>query len=94
MPIPVRAGLLALATAIAPVLVLAGCGSGSSSDPATAGPAKQAVEKLRDYGLTAEQARCVVQEVGAQTVVEAADLNAFTDSQQYRDAAKVCVTDG
>lgn len=89
-----RAALLAAVAFAAPAVGLAACGSSGSSDPATAGPAKQAVEKLRDYGLTTTQARCVVDRVGAQTVVEASDLNAFTDSQPYRDAAKVCIGDG
>ena len=84
-----RAAALALAA-----LVVAGtassCSSGGS-DPEETGPTKQAVEQLRDYGLTAKQAACVVDEIGADTVVEATDLNALADSQQYRDAAKACI---
>lgn len=68
-----------------------GACSSEGSDPEQTGPNKQAVEKLRDFGLTAEQAECVVDEVGAESVVEATDLNAYTDSQQYQDAAKACI---
>ncbi len=84
-----RATLLASAVALS----LVACGGGSSSDPATTGPTKQAVERLREYGLTAKQARCVVDEVGAQTVVESPDVATFVDSQQYRDAADTCIHD-
>lgn len=90
MPVrPRRAAALALAAVLSCTFV-ASCSS-SGSDPEDTGPTKQAVEQLRDYGLTAEQASCVVDEVGADTVVEATDLNALADSQQYRDAAKACI---
>jgi hypothetical protein len=70
--------------------VLGACSSGGSN-PDETGPTNQAVEKLRDFGLTTEQAECVVDEVGAESVVEATDLNAYTDSQQYQDAAEACI---
>ncbi|MFN8019393.1 MAG: hypothetical protein U0P45_14915 [Acidimicrobiales bacterium] len=84
-----RAGALALALAVAATA----CG-GSSSDPATVGPRRQAEERLRDYGLTAKQATCVVDELGAESVVEVGDLDALVASQQYKDAARTCITDG
>ncbi|WP_421119448.1 hypothetical protein ACE2AJ_19150 [Aquihabitans daechungensis] len=74
-------------------LVVASCSKSEGSDPERTGPTKQAVERLHDYGLTDEQARCVVDEVGAESVVEASDLNALADSQQYRDAAEACLDD-
>jgi hypothetical protein len=52
------------------------------------------VERLHDFGLTEEQASCIVDEVGAEAVVEASDLTALTDSQQYRDAAEACLDEG
>lgn len=70
---------------------LGACGDGS--DPEEQGPQSQAVEQLRDLGLDEDVAECVVDEIGAEAVVEASDLNAFTESQQYRDAAEGC-TDG
>ena len=69
----------------------AACSKSDGSDPERTGPTKQAVERLHDFGLTTEQARCVVDEVGAASVVEATDLNALTDSQQYQDAAEACI---
>ena len=85
-----RTALLVLAL-VASLALAAGCGGDGDDDPATTGPRAQAVEKLRDYGLTAEQARCVVDEVGADTVVEASDVNALTEGQAYRDAAEECI---
>ena len=83
----VGAGLLAV---LLGALGLLGCG-GSDDDPAVTGPRTQAVEKLRDYGLTAKDAACVADELGAETVVEATDLNALAESQEYRDAADACI---
>lgn len=71
--------------------VTASCGDGDGSDPESTGPTKQAVERLHEFGLTNEQAGCLVDEIGADTVVEATDLNALTDSQQYQDAAEACI---
>lgn len=87
---PARTVAITLAIAVGLVSGAAACG-GSSDDPATTGPRDQAVEKLRSYGLTADQARCIVDELGADTVVEAADTNALTEGQAYRDAAEECI---
>ncbi|WP_426572305.1 hypothetical protein [Aquihabitans sp. McL0605] len=92
MPARTRRSLVMLMAVSLP-LVLVACGGKGSSDPATTGPTDQAQEQLRDFGLTAAQAACVVKEVGAEAVIEASDMNAFADSQQYRDAAKVCIDD-
>ena len=83
----VAAGLLAV---VLGAFGLLGCGA-SDDDPAVTGPRAQAVEKLRDYGLTARDAACVADELGAETVVEATDLNALAESQEYRDAADACI---
>lgn len=76
---------------VALVSALAACSDGGGSDPESTGPAKQAVERLHDFGLDQDEARCIVDEVGADSVVEATDLNAFTGSQQYQDAAGKCI---
>src|SRR3954470_9397377 len=90
---PVRLVALTVLLTVAVASGLTACGGSGSDDPSTSGPTKQAAERLRDFGLTADQASCVVDEVGADTVVEATDLNAFADSQQYRDAAEACIDD-
>ena len=87
---PSRPTVSALLAAFAFAALIGACSSGGS-DPATAGPRKQATEKLHAFGLTSKQASCVVDKIGAQTIVEATDLNAFADSQQYRDAADACI---
>jgi hypothetical protein len=75
-------------------LLVASCSSDGGSDPEQTGPTDQAVERLHDFGLTKEQAGCIVDEIGAEAVVEASDLNALTESQQYRDAAEACLDEG
>lgn len=72
------------------VTTAAACTKSDGSDPESTGPARQAVERLHDFGLTTDQARCLVDELGPDAVIEATDLNAFTDSQQYQDAAEAC----
>lgn len=79
--------------AVSLVTVAASCAKSDGSDPESTGPAKQAVERLHDFGLSTTEARCVVDKVGADSVVEATDLNAYTDGQQYQDAAKDCIDD-
>lgn len=90
---PARARRLAAWSLVAASLVASAgaCSKSDGSDPERTGPTEQAVERLRDFGLSADQAACIVDEVGAGSVVEAADLNALTESQQYRDAAKACI---
>ena len=87
-----RIGAAVLAATL--VIGAASCSSGEGSDPETVGPQQQAVERLRDFGLGKDEATCIVDEVGADAVVEATDLNALTDSQQYRDAAEACIDGG
>ncbi len=82
-----RPALVALALAVA----LAGCGSSDTGDPERTGIRKRSVEALRSYGLTAEQAACLTDAMGPETVVEATDLTALTEGQAYRGAAKACV---
>lgn len=84
---------------IAPVLIalvalapLTACGDGGETEADT-GPRARAVEQLVAFGLDDDEAECIVDEVGADAVVEATDLNAYTESEQYRSAADGC-TDG
>lgn len=74
-------------------LAVAACSSGGS-DPNSSGRTSQATEELRDYGLTKAQASCIVKALGADTVVEAADVATLVDGQAYKDAAKTCVDGG
>jgi hypothetical protein len=89
-PVAVAASLAAAALAMAG---LGGCGD-SDESPSSAGPRAQAVEKLVDYGLAEPDAACVADELGAEVVVEATDLNALAEGQPYRDAADRCLADG
>jgi hypothetical protein len=88
-----RSPRLAVASLLAAALLsgAAACSDDGGSDPETTGPVEQAVEQLRDFGLTADEAECVVDELGADTVVESTDLSALTGSQQYQDAADTCI---
>ena len=85
-----------VATAAASVvaLVLAvGCSS-DGGDADDEGATAQAVEQLEAFGLEADQAACVVDELGPAAVVEADDLTALAQSQTYQDAAAACTGDG
>jgi hypothetical protein len=86
--VAMAATLVAIALA---AMGLGGCGDSGGSDPATSGARTQAIEELHDYGLTEEQATCIADELGAETVIEATDLNALVEGQEYRDAAEACI---
>ena len=88
VPGRVRPLLVGLAVAFA----VASCGSSEGTTPEESGVRTRAIEELRDYGLTAKQAACVTDELGAQSVVEATDLTALTEGQPYKDAAELCIT--
>lgn len=86
-----RAALIAMVLTV----VAAGCGSSSGSgseDRGTGGAQDRAIEVLRDFGLTSEEAACVTDDLGAQTIVEASDIQALTEGQAYRDAAEDCIS--
>jgi hypothetical protein len=91
VPVPARALLLAAAATVA--AVLGGCGDDGRTETDPAATA-QATERLVGYGLTDDQAECVVEELGADAVTEAPDLNALVEGQAYRDAVEGCVDDG
>ena len=92
---PARSRRTAALSLVAAALVVVGsaCSKSDGSDPEKTGPTKQATERLHDFGLTKEQAGCVVDKIGADAVVEATDLNALTESGPYQDAAKACIDD-
>lgn len=84
---------LHVAVVAAALLLLAtGCGDGQPDDQAPPAARRQAEEKLNDYGLTEAQAACVVERLGADTVVEAGDLNALAESATYQAAARACTS--
>jgi hypothetical protein len=83
--------LLAAASA---ALVLGGCGDDGAADDADPAATAQATERLVGYGLTEDQAACVVDELGAATITEASDLNALVEGEAYRAAADGCIGDG
>ena len=70
------------------------CSSGDGTGTVPAAARRQAVEKLRSYGLTKDQADCVVGRLGTDTVVEATDLDALGASEPYQTAARACVRKG
>lgn len=82
-----RQALVALVLTVA----VAGCGSNEGGDPESTGVRRRAVELLRDYGLSAEQAGCVVDEMGADTVAATSDMDVLATGQEYRDAARACI---
>ena len=88
-----RSGLL-VATIV--VGLLAGCAGsdGSDPDPEADGAAARAARQLREYGLTEDEAACMVDRLGAEVVNEAPDLTALTEGGAYQDAAKECLDAG
>lgn len=81
-----------LLVGLAVVFAFAGCSKSEGTTPEETGVRTRAIEELRDYGLTAKQAACVTDKLGAQSVVEATDLTALTEGQPYKDAADVCIS--
>lgn len=85
----VRRALGAAALVAVAGACVTGCGGGGGSE-LDQGAVDQAVEQLRDFGLSKDQAACVVDELGPESVIEAGDLIALTESQDYQDAAEAC----
>jgi hypothetical protein len=75
------------------LLALTAC-SGDGEPTPPQGSVDRAVERLVDYGLTTDEAACVADALGPATVVEAGDINAFADSEAYRDAVEGCIDAG
>ena len=80
------------AAVVACALALAACGSDGGPDPEETGRRDRAVTLLRDYGLTADDAECITDELGSETVVEATDMAILASGQPYQDAAEACGT--
>ncbi len=90
MPAKRRVALMTAAL----LLAAPGCATSDGGDPAPPAARRQAEEKLHDYGLTKAQAACVVDRLGADTVVEADDVGALVQSGPYQTAAKACTSGG
>jgi hypothetical protein len=77
-------------TVLAVAVVLAGCGSDGGPDPEETGRRDRAVTVLVDSGLSEDQASCIVDRLGAETVAEATDVAALASGQPYQDAVEAC----
>lgn len=75
---------------LALTMTVLSCGSDGDADPDAAGEQTRAVTQLVDFGLPEEQARCVVDELGADVVVAARDMDVLADGQVYQDAVASC----
>lgn len=69
---------------------LLGCGSDSTDDGDATGERTRAVTQLVDFGLPDAQAECVVDELGADVVVAAGDMDVLAGGQVYQDAVTSC----
>ncbi len=73
------------------VVGLGGCGgSDNGDDPESTGVRDRAMEQLRAYGLPEDQATCVVDAMGAETVAATRDMEVLAAGQEYRDAVEDC----
>jgi hypothetical protein len=73
------------------LVLTASCGGDDPSDAVPEGARAQAIERLEDFGLPRDQAVCIADELGADTVLESGDILTLTDGGEYRDAAEVCI---
>lgn len=73
-------------------LLLVSCGGSSSSEKVKdEAMVDRAVNELVKSGLPRDQARCITEELGAETVVEASDIGVLTDGDAYAQAAERCI---
>lgn len=86
-----RAVLTVVALSLGACAGLGACGSDAAKSPEETGQQAQAVAELRDFGLTEDQAECITDELGADTVVEASGMDILAAGQAYQDAAKACI---
>lgn len=73
-------------------VTLLACGSDSAGDRDAAGERTRAVTQLVDFGLPEAQAECIVDELGAEVVVAAGDMDVLAGGQVYQDAVATCPT--
>lgn len=78
-----------IAVLISAVTLLA-CGSDSTADRDAAGARTRAVTQLVDFGLPEDQSECIVDELGADVVVAAGDMDVLAAGQVYQDAVATC----
>ena len=77
--------------AVAVLIVLAGGACGSDGDRTEQdGVRHRAVESLTDFGLPEQQAECITDDLGAETVVAAPEAEILAAGQPYQDAVKRC----
>ena len=87
----IRPVAAAIATAL--VLTATGCGSsGSSHNNAPPGETARARELLVGIGIKPSEADCLIDELGADTIVEAPDPGVLADGGPYKEAAKKCLS--
>lgn len=81
----------AVATALA--LTLTACGGSSASrNDSPPGETARARKLLVDIGIVPAEADCIIDELGADTIVEAPDLGVLADGGPYKEAAKKCLS--
>jgi len=71
-------------------LAATACGSDGPSAEEKA-ERTHAVDVLVASGLSKDQASCMVDRLGADTVVEAANADVLADGEPYQQAAKACL---
>jgi hypothetical protein len=82
---------LAVTLLVATLVVVAGCGGDDPSEGVPDGARAQAIERLEAFGLPRDQATCIADELGADTVLESGDILALTAGGEYRQAAEGCI---
>lgn len=83
---PIRTAAVLVAALLVPTLVACG-GSDTSGDD---GPTIRARELLVDIGIEEADADCLIDELGADTIIEAPDLAVLADGRPYQEAAQEC----
>lgn len=82
------------AALVAALLVLgtSACGSdGGSSDGPPDGARERAVGLFTEIDFDRDDAECMVDVLGVDTVIEAPDLAVLADGQPYKDATEECL---
>lgn len=67
------------------------CGGSDGPSAEETARHRRAVTELRSFGLTEQQAECVADRLGAETVVEAPGMDVLAAGKPYQDAAKACI---
>lgn len=90
-PVSIRTAAALMAALLA--LGASACGSdGSSSDGPPDGARDRAVLLFTEIGIADDDAACLVDALGVDTVIEAPDVAVLADGQPYKDAAEECLS--